>query len=373
MSARRGSVYQQLDIFTNWRIFTAAVKMPYSVKIEGDFESEALRALREIPGIYVAPPASADDLGVDAVIEFAGERRAIAVQFKQRLDAANAWQLVHQAEADAEVPLLVIAGESTEESRAILTRHGIAHVDGLGNAHIEMPGLLLHLEGSARRKAASKPRPQRLGGKSGVVAQALLLHPDREWRIKDLAQEAAVSTGLVHRVLARLEDNGVVASEGKGPNRVRRVVARGALLDLWAEEENIKSIRTPGYLLAQTPQQLIEKLARGLDRAGLDHALTGAAAANIIAPFVTAIPVSEVWVSALASPLEIHERIGSEPVGDGANIVLLQLSGDAPLAFREFVNGIWMCNRFRIYLDLLRDPRRGREQAQHLRKVAFGI
>ena len=353
-------------------IFTEVVNIHELVKIEGEFESEALRVLREIPGIEVAPLSSANDAGVDAMIEFAGKRKAIAVQFKHRANAANAWQLVHHAEAHPGVPLLLIAGESTAESRAILTRHGIALVDGLGNAHIELPGLLLHLEGSSRRKPSGKPRPPRLGGKSGVVAQALLLHPDREWRIKDLAQEAAVSAGLAHRVLARLEDNDVVATEGTGPNKVRRVVDPSALLDLWAEEEKSKPIRTLGYLLAQTPRQLIEKLATGLDRAEIDHALTGAAAANIIAPFVTAVPVAELWVSALAAPLDIHRHIGSEPVADGANIVLLQQSGDAPLAFRELLNGIWISNRFRIYVDLLRDPRRGRDQAQHLRTQVIG-
>jgi hypothetical protein len=349
------------------------VKMHDLVKIEGEFESEALRVLREIPGIEVGPLPAANNADIDAIIEFAGRRKAIAVQFRQRANAANAWQLVHYAEAHPEVPLLIIAGESTAESRTILTRHGIALVDGLGNAHIELPGLLLHIEGSSRGRQTGKPRPPRLGGKSGVVAQALLIHPDRKWRIMDLAKEAAVSTGLAHRVLARLEDNGVVATEGAGPNKVRRVVDPSALLDLWAEEEKSRPIRTPGYLLAQTPQQLIEKLARGFERARLDHALTGAAAANIIAPFVTAVPVVELWVSAFAAARDLHKDIGSEPVKDGANIILLQQNDDTPLAFREYLNGIWISNRFRIYVDLLRDPRRGRDQAQHLRGEVIGI
>lgn len=347
--------------------------MPGLVKIKGDFESEALRVLREVQGIEVTSLPSSKDGGVDAIIEFAGERKAIAVEFKQRANAANAWQLVHYAEAHPEVPHLLIAGESTAEARSILRRNGIALVDGLGNAHIELPGLLLHLEGSSSGRRLYGPGTPRLGGKSGIVAQALLLHPNREWRIVELAKEASVSTGLVHRVLERLQDSGVVATEGTGPYKVRRLVDAGALLDLWAEEEASNPIRSPGYLLAQTPQQLIEMLTSGLEQAQEDHALTGAAAANLIAPFVTAVPVVELWVSALAAPADVHTVVGSEPVTEGANFLMLQQKNDAPLAFREELNGISIANRFRIYVDLLRDPRRGRDQAQHLRREAIGI
>jgi len=342
------------------------------VKIEGVFESEALRVLREIPGLAVAPLSSANDAGVDAVIQFAGERKNIAVQFKQRVNAANAWQLVHEAETHPDMPLLLVAGESTEESRAILSRHGIALVDGLGNVHIKLPGLLLHLEGSSRRRSSGRARPPRLSGKSGVVAQALLIHPDQTWHIKDLAEETDISVGLAHRVLNRLEDEKVVTTEGTGPKKVRRVVDSPALLDLWAEEENSQPTRSPGFVLAQTPQQLIEKVTRGLERAEIDHALTGAAAANLIAPFVTAVPIIELWVTALAAPDELHRQVGGEPVSDGANVIFLQEKDDTPLVFREKRKGRWVSNPFRIYADLLRDPRRGREQAKHFRREAIG-
>jgi hypothetical protein len=346
--------------------------MPEPVKIEGAFEVAALRVLREIPGLTVMRLSSANDVGVDAVIEFAGERRPVALEFKQRANAATAWQLVHYARAHPEMPLLLIAGESTAESRAILRRHGVALVDGLGNAHVEVPGLLLHLEGPSRGRAYGRARPPRLAGKAGVIAQALLLHPDRPWHIKDLAKEATVSAGLAHRVLDRLETESIVATEGTGPKTVRKVVDSTALLDLWAEEEKSRPTRTPGYVLAQTPRQLIEKVATGLERAEINHALTGAAAASLIAPFVTALPIVEVWVTAIAAPDSLQRHIGGEQVQEGANVIVLQQNDDTPLAFREQRMGAWVSNRLRIYVDLLRDPRRGREQAQHLRTEVIG-
>ncbi len=340
------------------------------MKLKGPFEAEALRILREIPGLTVIAEPGGADRGVDAILGFAGGQARVAVEIKNRANAATAWQLVHEADARPDTPLLLIADETTAEARAILEEHGIAVVDGLGNAHIELPGLLFHLEGRRRPQQA---RPTRLTGKAGLVAQVLLLHPDRAWQVQDLAKEAGLSLGLAHRVLARLEAEGIITAEGKGRNQVRRVTDLTALLDLWAEENVEKRTRTLGHLLAQTPQQLIKKLGANLERSGIDYALTGAAAASLVVPFITAVPIVDVWVTATAAPEELFNRTQADPVTDGQNVVFLQAKDDTPLAFREKAKGLWLGNRFRLYADLRRDPRRGREQADNLRREVIGF
>lgn len=356
--------------FTESAIFTAVVKQRELVKLEGPFEAEALRILREIPGLVVIAEPGGADRGVDAFLDFAGVRARVAVEIKQRANAATAWQLVHEAVNRPNTPLLLVADETTAEARRILEEHGIAVVDGLGNVHIELPGLLFHLEGHRRLRQS---RPARLTGKAGLVAQALLLHADRDWQVQDLAEEAGISLGLAHRVLARLEAEGVITAEGKGRNRVRRVTNPTALLDLWAEENVERPTRTIGHLLAQTPRQLIKEVGANLGRSGVDYALTGAAAAALVAPLITAVPVVDVWVTATAAPGELHKAARTEPVQDGQNVVFLQAKDDTPLVFREQVENLWVANRMRLYADLRRDPRRGREQADHLREEVIGF
>lgn len=347
---------------------------PELVTLQGQFEADALRVLLGIPGLKVIAKPGGADRGVDAVLYFANQRAPLAVEFKQRFNAATAWQLVHRAKVRPDTPLLLIAGETTAEARAILKEHGIAGIDGLGNAHMELPGLLLHLEGRRRpKRLAGAPTPTRLRGKAGVVAQALLLRPDRAWHVRDLASEAQVAPSLAHRVLARLEHEAIVTTEGSGPHRVRRVTNPTALLDLWAEEHIEHATRTLGHLLAQTPRQLITQLATNLDHAGIDYALTGSAGASIVAPFVTAIPVVDVWVTATASPEELRQGSRADLVTDGQNVAFLQAKDDTPLAFRERAGGLWVTNRFRLYADLRREPRRGREQADHLRREVIGL
>ena len=340
------------------------------MKTTGPFEAEALRILREVPGLTVLAEPAEEGRGADIVLRFAGAEVQIMVQVKSRANAATAWQLVHEADASGDSPMLLIADETTADAREILEQHGIAVADGLGNAHIELPGLLVHMQGHRSRHRA---RPTQLAGKAGVAAQALLLHPERGWQVQELAEEAGVSLGLAHRVLARLSAEGLVAAGGTGRDRVRRVTDPTALLDLWAEEDTYRPRRTLGYLLAQGPQQLLSMLGRSLGRSGVGFAITGAAAASLVAPFITAVPVAEVWVAATAAPERLYEAAGAEPVTDGHNVAFLQARDDTPLTFREQAGGQWVTNRFRLYADLRQDPRRGREQADHLRREVIGF
>ncbi|MCW3045267.1 MAG: hypothetical protein JWL57_3425 [Actinobacteria bacterium] len=346
------------------------MKQPEMVKLEGPFEAEALRILRGVPGLTVTAEPGGGDRKADAVIHFAGQSANVATETKRRANAATAWQLVHEAEAEPDRPLLLIANETTAEAREILRHHGIAVIDGNGNTHLELPGLLVHLEGRRRERQA---RPTRLSGKAGIIAEVLLLNPQRPWRVQELAQEAGTSVGLAHRVLTRLEQEGVVAAEAAGRDRARRVTNPTALLDLWAEESIVRPTRLPAYFLAQTPQQLINEVGTNLGRNDVEYALTGAAAASLVAPYVTAVPTLEVWVPARAAPEELLRAADAERVDDGHNIVFLQAKGDAALAFRDQVRGLWIANRFRLYVDLRRDPRRGREQADHLRREVIGF
>jgi hypothetical protein len=344
------------------------------VKIEGHFGTEALRILRAVPRVTVdAHRRSRGRHRATAILKFGGAAERIAVEVKRHANAATAWQLVQQARAAPDGRLLLVAGDTTAEAREILEGHGVGIVDAIGNTHVELPGLLLHTEGR-RRGAARTGAVARLTGKGGIVAQALLLHPDREWHVQGLADEAHVSVGLAHRVLVRLESESLVAVEGAGPKRVRRVTAPTALLDLWIEENRDREVhRVRAFRLAREPGELVHTVSAALEAAGIEHAVTGATAAARVAPFVTSVPVAEIWISSVAAPDDIAATAGAEVADSGHNLVFAQAGGDEPLAFRREVEGIWTVNPFRLLYDLRHDPRRGREQADILRQEAIGF
>jgi hypothetical protein len=174
-------------------------------------------------------------------------------------------------------------------------------------------------------------------------------------------------------VLARLDLEQLTDSEGAGPKRVRRLSSPTALLDLWAEEDQLRPRRHAGFVLARSPRDLMGKIGEGLAGWQVGYAVTGAGAASLVAPFVTAVPVVDVWMSEATDPAEALRAIGGETVHEGHNVLLLQFKQDTTLAFREQVDGIWVANKLRTYADLRSDPRRGAGQAMHLRNQVIGF
>ena len=334
-----------------------------------ELEADVLRILRDIPELRVQTDR-ATIRGADAVIRGAGTQTPIAVKVKARVNAANVHQIIHGAQ-DASMPVVVIAREMTEGAREALAAQGIGTIDGLGNIRLELLGLLVRVDGTARRPR-TKTRAT-LSGKSSLVAQAMLLDSGRSWHVADLAEHAGVSPALAHRVLQRLGDLEIVASQGAGPSKRRRLVEPSALFDLWVEEHRDRSRRYPAFMLASTTDDVASTVCRNLESAGVTYALTGAAAIARVAPILTSIPVVEVWLEGIADPATVCEEIGADQVTSGPNVVLQQERDDVPLAYRTQRDGVWLANVCRLYIDVRRDPQRGSEQADHLRREAIGF
>jgi hypothetical protein len=350
--------------------------MPQIMNIEGPLEKEVLRLLQEIPRV-TAEPTAATKRRPDIVIRAGDVTHVVEVKAQRMTNAAAARQLVEYARHLPEgTHLLLVARTTTEEARRLLEDAGVAIIDTQGNMRVELPGLFLWTEGMpalATREAQNKP-PVTLTGKAGVAAQALLREPKRKWQVHDLAKAADVSVGLAHRVLARLEREQLVEVEGAGPKRTRRVEDPTALLDLWAEEmrdRGVKQLRA--FRLARDPRAQSKTLSRALAEAKIEHAVTGPAGAARLAPFITAIPVTDIWVADTVALNDVTAAALADVVQEGHNIVLRQAAGDSPLVFRNKVDDVWTANPFRLFLDLRKDPRRGREQADRLREEVIGF
>lgn len=364
-------------IFTEWAIFTGAVNKRSPVKIRGQLEQDAVRILRDVSDVAVEPAAPKGRH--DIVLQAGAVEQVVEVKAQRTVNAAAARQLVEYAKAlPGCAPLIVVARTTTHDARNLLEQAGVGFVDAAGNMRIRLPGIFVWTEG----RGGAEPGPDRdqgeppvkLTGKAGVAAETLLAEPDREWKVQDLAERAGVSAALAHRVLARLEREKLVEARGAGPQRTRQVTNPSALLDLWAEEMRDRGLKQArGFRLARDPRGQAKTLSRLLVLAHVEHAITGAAAAALFAPFITAIPVVDVWVTETANLDDVLGDVSAERVEEGHNLVLRQVPGDGPLVFRRRVQEVWVASPFRLFYDLRQDPRRGREQADRLREEVIGF
>jgi hypothetical protein len=369
-SDRPQPLVRPLDIFTALGIFTGVVKKPSVVKIEGPLEPWALGVLRAQPGFDA-------EWQPDGQVIIDGRQRPVMIEVKRRVDTAQAHAVASMARrTPRRHDFLLIADEISARAREFLEGNDVAFIDGKGNASIRLPGVFVRTGSAATdtEKQRRSSNPARLAGKAGLVAQALLLDPKRHWKVEDLAASAGVSVGLAHRILARLEDVGLVASTGSGPTKERRLAERGALLDLWAEEDReVHRTDTPGFTLARPGTRPAVIVSERLDRDGVAHAVTGSAAASMVAPVVTSTPVTEIRVTAALPPEAALAAAGCRRAAEGYNVVIIQTPDDLALRFRQRVDGVWMATNPRLYLDLLHDPRRGREQAVEFRQRILGF
>jgi hypothetical protein len=319
--------------------------------------------------------------GDDGSLRFADAGLVLLVEQKAHVDAVVAHS-IEAAQSGRPGPLLVVARTTTSGAREILESHGIGYLDAAGNSAIDLPGLHVRTGSLVRSRsftasavigpAPRSPSSPRLAGKAGLIAQALILEPERAWTLDAMAERAGVSTALAHRVFTRLEQATVLAADGRGPRKTRRLASPAALLDLWAEEAvEPKERRTPAYALMRGDGA--RAVSSRLAERDLLHAVTGIAAAARRAAFLTSVLVTEVRVTAARTPAEVAKAAEARLVEEGANLVFVQGPDDAELRFRREVEGVWLAAETRVFLDALRDPRRGAEQAREYRNQVFGF
>ncbi len=347
------------------------------VNIQGPLERETLRILQGVPRVGVEP-TPATKRHRDVVVRAGDVTHVVEVKTQRVTNASAARQHAAYAEGLPEgTHLLLVARTTTAEALQILEEAGVAVIDATGNIRIELPGLFLWTEGrraTPAPTAATGAPPVKLMGKAGVATQVLLADPERQWQVHDLAEAAGVSVGLAHRLFTRLEREGLIQVEGAGPQRTRLLTNPTALLDLWAEEMRDRGVnQVRAFRLARDPRTQAQTLSELLTKARIEHAVTGAAGAARLAPFITAIPITEVWVTETVALDYVVDTARADQVADGHNIVLRQAMGDTPLVLRQKVGDVWTANPFRLFLDLRQDPRRGREQADRLREEVIGF
>jgi len=221
-----------------------------------------------------------------------------------------------------------------------------------------------------RAKGAREPG---LGGRIGTAIQAMLLRDIEWWGVTGLADVANVAPGTAQAALSRLEALDLVDVEGSGPKKRRRLRDKGAVLDAWApyaREERHRLAKT--YVLGQGPIHLATQVSSRLARGRLEHAVTGACAALLVAPHVTDVRTCELWVGPATSESLISGALDAAPVEQGGNVIVLRAKSDSPLFASREVAGTMVANPLRLYADLLEDRRRGEEQAVFLRETVLG-
>ena len=263
---------------------------------------------------------------------------------------------------DDVIPLLVVPymGHS---ARALCAEVGVSWIDLSGNAHVGGSGLRVVIEGRPNLfERRGRPRSA-FAPKSARIARWLLMHPGEVVTQTELVEVTAMDRGFTSRIVHRLLDDELIERRAEGALSAPRP---GLLLQAWAQDYAFdKHSIHRGVIAARTGTELAERLALGLERAGVEHAFTGLVAAWQLTRFAGFRLASVYLPDGLEPGLE--RSLGFRPTERGANTWLVVPNDRGVLHGAEPVEGLRCVHPVQVWLDLRAHPERSKEAAERLR------
>ena len=262
--------------------------------------------------------------------------------------------------ADNAYPVFV-APYVSERGREVCKSLGIGFVDLVGNAYLKFGSVFIEKFAKEAPKREQRLLKSIFAPKATRVIRKMLAMPEKKWTLQPLADAAGVSLAQAFKVVKKLESqNFATREEGK-----IRLINPGELLNLWAQAHDFSKNKITGYYTREKGAALFNKLAELAKKKRLRYGLTLMAGASLVAPFVRS---SDVHLYIAKNQKQWVDQLDLEEVEFGGNVFLIQPADEGVFFDMQEIDGIKVVSNLQIYLDLVKYPARGKEQAEFLRK-----
>ncbi len=292
-----------------------------------------------------------------------GVYNELFVELRTRVTPLDARQLVAERQRGVrwarggEAALLVVTPWLSRSVQQILQEGEVAYLDLTGNVFLQLsnPAVFVRTDGATRDPNPSPADERRAlsGPKAGRLVR-LLVDAAPPVRPADLARRGELSPPYVTRLLATLEDQGLVRRGRRGVE----AVDWQALLR--ARAEQVPALLRPGQALTLLAPRGLDRLQQEIRSHLPDQALvTGSYAAAAITPVAVGgqlllYPIG--W--AIGNPgtlaVRLEELCGLLPTDRGADVAVL--TPPDPVAVRwgaQQVGGLWYVAPSQVVLDCL--------------------
>lgn len=263
---------------------------------------------------------------------------------------------------------VVSAPYISPHSAALVRQNGCGYVDLSGNCYLAFDNVLIEKEGKPNVRPASRPLKSLFAPRATRVVRALLVEHDRSWRLEELGRAVGVSLGHVHNVVKVLEEFEWVERGREGRFRLQKP---GELLDAWREAYTYRVNALAAFVSpVGEKRRVMEALARQATALGMTYAFTLHAGASLIGPQVR-VPTVHCYLAGDPEPLT--RALGMQSV-EGEGSVYLMTPYDPGVFYAPVTKGgLTVVSLPQLYVDLYHHERRGREQADKLRRDALGF
>ena len=292
------------------------------------------------------------------VIEVKTSTHAGAIADAAKQVAAAARQMSPKAIGVVAVPFM------GELGRQICRDAGVGFIDLSGNADIKAPPLVLHIEGQPN-KFIPRGRPSSVfAPKSSRITRLLLLDPQRWWSQNQLVEEGDLDRGYVSRICKRMESQQLIE---RNSDRALRPRDPNLLLDAWEDHYQFDQHEIiHGHVSARSGEELVHRVCQSLKEHHHNYAVTGLAAAWLLAPFAN-YRLATVYVD--HTPTEaFFKDLKCRREERGANLWLIHPNDEGVFHGGQDIQDISCVSAIQTFIDLQSMPERAEEAASHLRK-----
>jgi hypothetical protein len=306
---------------------------------------------------------------IDLVLE-AGSHRFL-IEYKATGTLASMAVAVAQAQEYAKhtrskvIPLVATRYMGTVAA-AFCQRWGVSWLDLSGNAHIEAPGVKVHVQGLPDLfKRAGRPISL-FTPRSSRIARVLLSDPKLRYLTqRELSKQAGLSEGSTSRIVHGLEAQSLLDRDASGKIRPSDP---NLMLDAWHEAYDFSRHHLiEGHIASRTSDGLIREAVETLRKRKVDYALTGLGAAWLLSHHASFRLVT-IYLRELPKE-ELLEALNIRKESRGSNTWLVVPNDDGVLAGKTEIEGVICASPLQVYLDLKGHPERAKEAAEELRKT----
>lgn len=318
-------------------------------------------------------------MGHDASIDLhvAGRRLTLLVDVKSKVYPQQARDLIVRREKGQHV--VVVADLISPGARELLLESGTGSFSADGKLRLPFEDIyvIVDLDPSPVLGAVRPSRFKLFSSARTPVLHALLLAPDRWCSVNELATASGISPASVSKLLAHLESDEWVDTQGSGPTKVRKLAKAPALLDAWVtqEQDQLGHRRVHRFFVpGQKGEDLLRFAASAFagDADSTDgYAITSEAAAQIYAPYLTQWSMATLRATPAALERAIA-RCGLREVQQGSNLNVIEVEPSG-LRFVQRRDEVLLASPVQTYVDLMVAPGRAPDAGRFLREQVLGF
>ena len=266
---------------------------------------------------------------------------------------------------------ILVARHMSPGARKVLSEAGINWVDESGAAEISIGTIIISKTGNPKKKAHDIKH-----WTTAVISVAEALLCGTQGTQSATQATTGLSAGSCANALRFLNEEKLLTSKAKrGPQSARKIANIREFLSEYADAVNEK---TPGIELQvgiswQDILSGMAKLGNRFDDNKTDWAVTGALAAEVLAPFLSSVNRATVYVNAISiAELEAIALAAELRPIQGGRLMLKPFPTATIPRLSKLYEGLRIAPWPRVYADLLREGVRGEEAAEHLFEVING-